>query len=79
MQFFKFSIDIKQLVMHLKSIAYDAHDASKSNTQHMQRFIDDTILENQFLKNEYFWKMSVFLVTMDIQCCKKSMQIECKI
>ena len=45
----------------------------------MQRFVDDTILENQFWKKEYFWKMLVLLITMDVQWYTKSMQIECKI
>ena len=53
--------------MCVKSIASDTHDATKSRTQDMQHFVDDTILENQFLKNEYFCKMLVLTLTFNVQ------------
>ena len=44
----------------------------------MQHFVDDTILENQFWKKEYFWKMLALLITLEVQWYTKSMQIEYK-
>ena len=51
-----------QLANHVKWIVYDASGARKSYMQHMQHSRNDIIIENQFLKDQYFSKIILFLV-----------------
>ena len=50
-----------QLVNHVKWIGLHANGIWKSYMQHMQHYRNDTINQNQFLKNQYFSKIIVFL------------------